>query len=107
MSTAAVFKSDDNKPDDLIAEFFIRNDYFLEDDKKRIRKAWNLLCEKSADTVRSSGHPFYLHPLRVADILAQSRLDADTIIAAILHSILEFDVAAEQIKDEFLSLIHI
>jgi len=50
---------------------------------------------------RDCGLPYYLHPLRVAQILASNRLDSDTIISAILHAIHKFDVSSEEISQAF------
>lgn len=80
----------------LINEFFTRYDYLTEDDKSRIRQAWNLLCEKCGDKKRSCGSPYYLHPLRLAKILADIKLDTDTIISGILHTIRDFGVTPEE-----------
>jgi len=95
------FKAPQNNPDELIKEFFTLNDSYNEYDKQRILKAWNLLLEKTNGIFRACGKPYYMHPLRVANILAQNNLDADTIVAGILHPIHKFDVTPDQIKAEF------
>ena len=38
---------------------------------------------------RASGDPFIIHPLEVAAILVETRLDADTVMAALLHDVVE------------------
>lgn len=96
MENEAIFHSDINDSEALINEFFAHYDYFNEDDKVRIKKAWNLLCEKCGDKKRSCGTPYYLHPLRLARILANSKLDSDTIISGILHTIRDFGVSPEE-----------
>lgn len=101
MSKSVIFTSDYSKPDDLLAEFFTRNDYFSADDKESIGRAWKLFVENTKDSVRISGEPVYLHPLRVADILAENRIDTDTIIAALLHSAEKYGITAETIKEKF------
>lgn len=80
----------------LIAEFLNSYSYFNDDDKTKIRQAWYFLCEKCGDKKRSCGSPYYLHPLRLARILADTKLDADTIISGILHTIRDFGVSAEE-----------
>ena len=77
------------------------NDSYSQTDKDKITKAWNLLLSKTEHIVRACGKPYYFHPLRVAYILAANRLDADTIVAGILHPIHKFDVTPEQIKQDF------
>ena len=95
------FKASQEDPDALIKEFFTINESYNEHDKQRIIKAWNLLLEKTNGLRRDCGKPYYMHPLRVANILAQNNLDADTIVAGILHPIHKFDVTPDQIKAEF------
>lgn len=45
--------------------------------------------EMHGDQTRASGEPYYTHPLEVAEILADMRLDTTTIVTAILHDTLE------------------
>ncbi len=101
MSTEIIFDSDENNPDALIGEFFTDNGYLSEEDRKRIGEAWNFLVGKCGGKLRPCGSPYYLHPLRVANIIAQNRLDADAVIAAILHSIDEFGVTDGEIRERF------
>lgn len=101
MSTEKVFESDISNPDALLIEFFQKHGYLTDLDKAKIQKAWNLLVSKTKDVLRTCGKPFYLHPLRVANILATNKLDSDTIIVGLLHAIRNFDVTPEQIKQEF------
>lgn len=101
MGSEYIFKSPENDPDALIKEFFTLNDNYTEQDQQKIIKAWELLLEKTQGVQRACGKPYYLHPLRVANILAQNRLDADTIVAGILHPIHKFDVTTDQIASNF------
>ncbi len=39
--------------------------------------------------LRDSGDPYFIHPLQVADILIDLKMDADTVTAALLHDVLE------------------
>ena len=92
----AVFKSDITKPDELLAEFLGSFGYFSDSDKSRISEAWNYyveLCGKNPEN--------YVHVLRVAFILAENKLDASTIIAAILHNSLSEQVTVEELKNKF------
>lgn len=101
MSTESVFESDIREPEQLINEFFSKSDYFSDEETVQIKKAWNFLVEKSKGLFREGGKPYYLHPLRVAFILSQNRLDSDTIICALLHSINDFNITPEQIKMDY------
>lgn len=60
-------------------------------DKARISDAWNYLIGKTLNLKRNCGKPYYLHPLRVARVLAEKHLGADTIIAGLFHNILDVD----------------
>ena len=52
--------------------------------------------------IRASGEPYFSHPLAVAEILTEMKLDALTIIAALLHDIVEdTHVTLETIAEEF------
>ena len=77
-------------PQILIDTFFKKFPELTESgDEKKIRDTWRYLVEKTSDIKRKSGLPYYLHPMRVAGILAQSRLGCDTICSGLLHNILE------------------
>ena len=101
MSSEYIFKSPESDTKALIKEFFTLNDNYSQEDQARITRAWNLLLSKTANLLRPCGTPYYMHPLRVANILAQNRLDADTIVAAILHPIHKFGISPEDVQKEF------
>ena len=63
--------------------------YLPEDQVERIRKAYLLGAHAHAGQTRKSGEPYITHPVAVARILAELGMDAETIIAAILHDTLE------------------
>ncbi len=56
---------------------------------ERVREAYEFGAEKHQGQKRVSGEPYITHPVAVADILADLRLDADTLVAAILHDVIE------------------
>jgi len=56
---------------------------------ERVREAYDFGAEKHQGQKRVSGEPYITHPVAVADILADLRLDADTLVAAILHDVIE------------------
>ena len=99
MSVKQIFHSEN--PEQLLKEFFTTNDYFSQDQKDQISKAWDFLVSCTSNEVRSSGEPYYIHPLRVAHILAQNKLDSETIIAALLHSINQHGATSEKVNELF------
>jgi RelA/SpoT family (p)ppGpp synthetase len=56
---------------------------------ERVREAYDFGAQKHQGQKRVSGEPYITHPVAVADILADLRLDADTLVAAILHDVIE------------------
>ena len=101
MSVDKTFNSDANDTKNLINEFFKMNDFYSADDVQLITKAWERLVELSSQITRPCGEPFYLHPLRVANILAQSKLDATTILACFFHAPEPIHFSIEDIQKEF------
>jgi len=63
--------------------------YGSEEDLARIRKAWVFASKYHRGQLRKSGAPYLGHPVEVADILADLRLDSVAIAAAILHDTVE------------------
>lgn len=57
--------------------------------KNRLQKSIEYCIAAHAEQKRLSGEPYWTHPLNVALILAQKGADAQTVIAAILHDIIE------------------
>lgn len=69
---------------------------------EEIEKAYNFAKSKHAGQTRVSGEPYIVHPLEVANILANIELDSTSIIAGLLHDIIEdTDCTLEQIQNEF------
>lgn len=67
-----------------------------------IQKAYEFSADKHANQKRVSGEPYILHPIAVAQILTEFNVDAPTLIAAILHDIVEdTDVPIETIEKLF------
>src|SRR5450759_220724 len=68
----------------------------------RVRKAYEIGASAHAGQTRKSGEPYITHPVAVASILADLGMDAETIIAAILHDTLEdTELTVAQIGAEF------
>ncbi len=54
-----------------------------------VRRAYELAVSAHSEQARKSGEPYIVHPLAVATILAELRLDAKTVAAALLHDVAE------------------
>ncbi len=67
-----------------------------------IDKAYATACEAHKDQVRKSGEPYIIHPLCVSIILADLELDKETIIAGLLHDVVEDTIMTnEELKEQF------
>lgn len=82
--------------------------YFTPLEKQLILKAWTFMSERKAQAKRPCGEAYLDHPLRVARILAELRLDGDSMVCAILHgSMEELGLTQELLKEEFGSSVTI
>src|SRR6516225_60310 len=54
-----------------------------------VRRAYEIAAERHRDQLRRSGEPYMTHLLEVAHILADMRMDATTLSAALLHDVIE------------------
>ena len=76
--------------------------YHPSDDISMIEKAYHIADDAHKNQVRKSGEPYIIHPLCVAIILADLELDKETIIAGLLHDVVEDTIMTdEEIKKEF------
>ena len=67
-----------------------------------IEKAYRLADNAHQGQVRKSGEPYIIHPLCVAIILADLELDKETIVAGLLHDVVEDTVmTVEQVGEQF------
>ena len=101
MSQEKVFFADENNPSALLQEFIQNFSFYSDSSKEKITKAWDFLLQNCKDKKRPCGSPYYLHPLRIAYILAQREFDDDCICAGLLHSIYDFEITSEEISSQF------
>lgn len=88
-----------NALDDLIREIRKYNANF---DDALLRKAYEFTFEAHNDQLRKSGEPYFDHPLEVARILVDLKLDIATICGGLLHDVAEdTGVTLEEVNDEF------
>ncbi len=94
---------DFEKPEDLYAALVKRiKEYHPSADTTMVEKAYKIASEAHKDQKRKSGEPYIIHPLCVAIILADLELDKETIIAGLLHDVVEDTVMTnEEIRAEF------
>jgi len=72
------------------------------EDVSLIRKAWEFCVRHHAGQMRASGEPYIIHPLEVAEVLAEMKMDATAISAGLLHDSVEDTPATnEQIQAGF------
>ena len=90
-------------PEGLYQELIQRiQKYHPSDDISLIQKAYNTAAEAHKNQLRKSGEPYIIHPLNVAIILAELELDKETIVAGILHDVVEDTIMTEEdLKREF------
>ena len=84
--------------------------YHPSDDISMVEKAYRLAYDAHKEQKRKSGEPYIIHPLCVAIILADLELDKETIVAGILHDVVEDTVmttagVAEQFGNEVALLV--
>ena len=85
--------------DDLIREI---KKYHPSSDLSDIERAYKIAYEAHKNQFRKSGEPYIIHPLCVAIILAELELDKETIIAGLLHDVVEDTVMTiEDVTKEF------
>ena len=71
-------------------------------DISMIEKAYNLAMNAHKDQLRKSGEPYIVHPLCVANILAELELDKESIVAGILHDVVEdTEITTAQVSEMF------
>jgi GTP pyrophosphokinase len=59
------------------------------EDVALIRKAWEFCVKHHEGQMRASGEPYIIHPLEVAEVLAEMKMDATAIAAGLLHDAVE------------------
>ena len=87
------------KPDDLINKVKSYNKFL---NPETLNKAYNFAVKAHGNQKRHSGDPYVIHPVAVANILTDLKLDSATIATGLLHDTIEDTYATYQtIKEEF------
>lgn len=76
--------------------------YLVEDQVTLVQKAYVVARDAHEGQTRSSGEPYITHPVAVASILADIKLDHETLMAALLHDVIEdTDYSKEDLAELF------
>ena len=77
--------------------------YWSDDDIARLEAAYRYAdSAHEPQAPRKTGHPFISHPLAVAEILTEIEADPDTVIAGLLHDVVEdTEIDVENIEAKF------
>ena len=97
-----ITNNSETNPDVLEKAFFETFPSFSDEEKAKFDSAWKFLLEKTDGISRKCGKPYYLHPMRVASLLADKNFDIDCVICGLLHSIFEVEgVKKEEVENLF------
>ena len=75
---------------------------YKEEDIKKIMRAAGFGKIWHEEQKRASGEPYFIHPIKVASILIDLNMDADTVVAGLLHdSVEDTDITLEFLRMQF------
>jgi GTP pyrophosphokinase len=74
--------------------------YLKDADLGLLRRAYEFSAQEHQGQTRSSGEPYLVHPVAVAAILADLKLDLTCIVAGLLHDVLEDTLTTREILEE-------
>ncbi|MGM0430466.1 MAG: bifunctional GTP diphosphokinase/guanosine-3',5'-bis pyrophosphate 3'-pyrophosphohydrolase [Pseudomonadota bacterium] len=78
------------------------SEYLPSEQVERIRDAFVVANEAHSSQKRSSGEPYITHPVAVASLLADMKLDCETLMAALLHDVIEdTETSREDLAERF------
>ncbi|MGH8807551.1 MAG: RelA/SpoT family protein [Noviherbaspirillum sp.] len=78
------------------------SEYLTPSEMKKVKEAYRFSDEMHLGQIRKSGEPYISHPIAVAEICADWKLDAQAIMAALLHDVMEDqDVKKEELIERF------
>ncbi|WP_223787519.1 RelA/SpoT family protein [Marinicella meishanensis] len=78
------------------------NPYLNADEKAKLREAVHFGAYAHEKQIRKSGEPYITHPITVSTVLAELRVDLDTLIAGVLHDTIEdTDITFQDIAEHF------
>ena len=78
------------------------SEYLPSDQIDRVEHAFKVAKDAHSSQKRSSGEPYITHPVAVASLLADMRLDHETLMAALLHDVIEdTEIKEEELAEMF------
>ena len=105
-NTDPLQKADPNAQSPGVASVSLLNnklaEYLTPSELKKVKEAYRFSDEMHLGQIRKSGEPYISHPIAVAEICADLKLDAQAIMAALLHDVMEDqDVKKEELIERF------
>lgn len=103
--------SDYDNPDELFDQLIKHiHKYHPSTDTTMVEKAYRIAYKAHEGQKRKSGEPYIIHPVAVGIILAELELDKETIVAGLLHDVVEdtvmtYEDVAEQFGEEVALLV--
>lgn len=86
----------------LIEKFSALLNVYPEEERQKIMSAARYAAALHHKQKRASGEPYIIHPVGVAEILVESRMDYQSVIAGLLHDILEdTEISKDELRKEF------
>ncbi|NIY83359.1 bifunctional GTP diphosphokinase/guanosine-3',5'-bis pyrophosphate 3'-pyrophosphohydrolase [Vibrio hepatarius] len=80
----------------------VAQEYLTEPQIEALRQSYVVAKDAHEGQTRSSGEPYIIHPVAVSRILAEMRLDIETLQAALLHDVIEdTEVTKEELETQF------
>lgn len=93
---------DDDAIPEYVRELERAAQYLPVDQRMQLRRAWAVGAAAHEGQTRKSGEPYITHPVAVAKVLAEQRVDVETLVAAILHDTIEdTPLTREEIAEGF------
>ena len=94
--------SPDATPEECWESLQKTTENFPQEDRDFIARAYRFACKAHEGQMRCSGQPYVIHPILVAEIVAKLGMDKESIVAALLHDVIEdTDVTYDEVKQKF------
>lgn len=90
--------------EDTLQKFLKKVHVYVTDEPslELINKAYHFAADKHSNQKRSSGEPYICHPIAVAEVLADLKVDVTSLVSALLHDVVEdTGTSLEEIQKEF------